>query len=1421
MTTIDQRIVEMQFNNQQFEKGVKTSMGTIDELKGSLNFDDASKSLDDLARRGNAFSLSGIADSVESIADKFGLLGAVGFTVIQNLTNQAMGFAAKVGGFLLEPLISGGERRAQQIQQAKFQFEGLGMDIEATMASALAAVKGTAYGLGDAAMVAAQMGASGMRAGEDMTRSLRAVAGVAAMTGRGYAEIGQIFTTVAGNGRLMGDQLNQLSYKGINAAAVLGKYLGKSEAAVREMVTKGKIDFKTFSAAMDGAFGQHAQDANKLFSGALANMQAALSRIGAEVQGVKLNSFRDILNALTPVIDKAHESMMPFINAINGMQTALSGLVVTNLTTFLNDPKKWEIIGLSMEVMAAALGNISKFGKAAGEAFQFIFPAKTTQDLLIVIWGLRDFLKNIEISTKVTNTFKYVLEVVLSIFKLMGSALGVVIDALQPMIWAFKEVFPDVRIIRIHELAVKISKLAESLQLSGDAAAKVKNIFKGVFSVVRGLGMVALTLVDCLISLAGGFAPLGGILLSVAGGLGAFIDKVREAIESTGIFNGVSEVFAATGSVINGLFTGLGIVLEWVSTLATKAASIFRDFFRGLADGFGGFNFEAFAAGINGILGGGALVMVLDILKKIREFASGEIKIVGLSDLFTTLQDGVNAFKDNQKSQVLLNIAKGVLILAAALFILASIEPERMASAITTMALLFAQLIGSLKLLTDVMDGSKMRTMVSVVATINGLATAILILAVAMKLLSTIDWNGIAKGVVAIAALTAILVVTAKILSKNKKTIIEGAGAFVLFAIAIDLLTVAVKALGELDWAVLSQGLVGIGILGLEIATFSKYVENSLTPKVGLSILLIAGALNLLAFAIEKLGTLDDNVLGKGLMGIAGVLAAVAIFSKVLGKTENVVATAWALVLVAGAILVIGQAIAQIGGLDQDTLVKGLFGLGAALLMLALGMKDMEASVGGAFAMVLVAGAITVISVALKTFSEMSWGGIIKSLAMLAGVFVILGIATAALTPLIVPMLGLAGAIALIGLGCALAGAGLLAISAGITALAASGVVGTTALIVMITALISMVPMFLQEVGRGIVMFLQVLASSSAAITQAVTKIILSVLESLILVVPKLVETIMVFLETFITAIVEFIPFLVNAGMLMLLGVLKGIADNIGQVTSTAIDIVVNFINAVASKLPDIIQAGFNFVISFINGLANAVRDNNKKVIKAVDNLLSAFVTAAVEWVQAGVGKIESVGKNIVEGFIQGVKNKISDMGSIAKKLGAALLGGIKKFLGIESPSKEMATVGEYSVMGLVGGLKKFAGLAAVEAKNVGRQTLDALSQAVSNVSDIIDGNLSLAPTIRPVVDLTDVEAGASKIGSLIGGSPGFKVKGAVEQASSIATGTQSSNDKTTTSTDNNISFVQNNYSPKELSRVDIYRQTKNQISTLKGLVNA
>ena len=292
-TVVDTRVVSMNYKGDDFVKGIMESDSQFERFKDRIaNSDDILKALD-------------------KITDKFSFLGIAGATAVAKLTSKVMDAGKNLYENTLGQIMSGGKARALNIEQAKFQFRGLGMDVEASMASAKEAVLGTAYGLDAAAKAASQLGASGIQAGEGMTDILKGIAGVAAMSNSSFEDISRIFTTAASNGKIMTMQLRQLSSRGLNASAALAKSLGKTEAEINDMVTKGKISFKMFSDAMSQTFGEHAKSANKTFEGSLSNMKAALSRIGANIFTPFLENAKNVFNFITPLIDKFNDALAP------------------------------------------------------------------------------------------------------------------------------------------------------------------------------------------------------------------------------------------------------------------------------------------------------------------------------------------------------------------------------------------------------------------------------------------------------------------------------------------------------------------------------------------------------------------------------------------------------------------------------------------------------------------------------------------------------------------------------------------------------------------------------------------------------------------------------------------------------------------------------------------------------------------------------------------------------------------------------------------------------------------------------------------------------------------------------------------------------------------------------------------------------
>lgn len=261
----------------------------------------------DTAARKSGTNLTG------TLGKAFGKIGKLGLGAIGTITGGITALAAK-GGF----------QRALNIENAQAKLKGLGHDansVSEIMNNALASVKGTAFGLGDAATVAASLSAAGIASGEQMTKVLKTVADTAQISGRSLTDIGTIFGSVAARGKLQGDDMLQLMSSGVPVLQMLAKHLNTTSEDVSDMVSKGKIDFQTFADSMQEGLGGAALAAGDTFSGALANVKAALSRLGEGPGKIALESLRKTFNAAIPAVDALSSQLTPFVEQLNGKLT--------------------------------------------------------------------------------------------------------------------------------------------------------------------------------------------------------------------------------------------------------------------------------------------------------------------------------------------------------------------------------------------------------------------------------------------------------------------------------------------------------------------------------------------------------------------------------------------------------------------------------------------------------------------------------------------------------------------------------------------------------------------------------------------------------------------------------------------------------------------------------------------------------------------------------------------------------------------------------------------------------------------------------------------------------------------------------------------------------------------------------------------
>lgn len=242
-----------------------------------------------------------------------GLSGALGKIAVP----LAIAGAAAVAGVGLAAgtALTKGLNRSLSIQDAQAKLTGLGHSgesVQAIMTNALDSVRGTAFGLGDAAGVAAGAVASGIEPGEKLTRVLKLTADAATIAGTDLNSMGSIFNKVAASGKLQGDVIAQLQDAGVPVLQFVAKQMGVTAGEAAKLASEGKVSFETFADAMEQGLGGAALSSGKTARGAFANLEAALGRFGAQFTTPLVEAAPAFFTALTGAIDLAAGAAAPF-----------------------------------------------------------------------------------------------------------------------------------------------------------------------------------------------------------------------------------------------------------------------------------------------------------------------------------------------------------------------------------------------------------------------------------------------------------------------------------------------------------------------------------------------------------------------------------------------------------------------------------------------------------------------------------------------------------------------------------------------------------------------------------------------------------------------------------------------------------------------------------------------------------------------------------------------------------------------------------------------------------------------------------------------------------------------------------------------------------------------------------------------------
>lgn len=1399
MSSVDNRIVNMQFDNKQFENGVQTTLSSLDKLKQGLNLTESAKNLTSLQDAGNKFSLSELSNSVELIASRFTTLGIIGVTALQNITNSAINAGKQlVKSLTIDPIKTGFTEYELKMNSVQTIMAGTGESL-AVVNKYLEELNEysdrTIYSFADMTQNIGKFTNAGVKL-DLAVSSIKGIANVAAVSGANANEAARAMYNFS-------QALSQGNVKLIDWKSIELANMGT--AAFKQQIIDTAVSMGTLTKASDGTI--------KTLKGTTVSTKDFMYTLDdlwftSDVLTTTLTKYTDETTDLGKSAIAAAQDVKTFTQMIGTMkEAAQSGWAQT-----------WEIV----------FGNFEE-GKTLWTEVNNVFGAiisSSADARNSLLKGWKELGGREDIIIAIKNAFNGLLSI------------------LKPIKEAFKEIFPATTSQQLYNFTLRLKELSENFKIGEETAKKIKDVFKGLFSVLNIGVLAASALIDGVMNLGYYFAPLSDLLLTIASAFGRFATNVRDAADNTNFFNDTISLFGKILKPIGDLFRsfveGFKNSVPLFINIATIIGQAFKVLSEKITESMKNTDFNA----VFDTLNAGLFSVILFAIKK---FIDNMSKILssskGLLDGLKSILDGVRgsleAWQSSLKAKTLLTIASALAILVASIIALSLVDPKKLTAALSAISILFLELMGSMSVFNKIVNNGGFTSVSKITISMIGLATAILLLSNAVRILGQLNWKQLTKGLGALGIILAELALFLK--SKNFKDIKPSTAlALVILAGAINLLALAVARLGNLSVKQIIKGIGSIGILLAELVLFSKLgggAKGMISISIGFMIL--SSSLLILAKAVKELGSMTKKELAKGMIAIASALTIIGVAMRLMPK--NMIANSVALLAISTSLVILSKAMETMSKMSSKEIIKSLIALGGAMLIIAVAVNVMKSALGGAAALLIVSASLAILAGVLKTLGSMSLEEIGKSLLAMAGAFVVIGLAAVVLGPIVPVILALAASIALLGVGILAIGAGMLAFSAGLTALSISGVAAAVALTAVFTALIGLIPLFFIKVAEGIIAFADIFIKGVPKIAAAVYAIVVGINDVLIKSIPLLLVTVVTFIQTILNKIVELLPQVIQTGIFIITSFMTAIRDNIYQVTVLGIEIILEFLNGISSKMEDIIQTALNVIITFIDGLAEAIRNNQERIRSAVWNLITSIVSAITSFfgdiikigkdlidqlvqsikdeVSAKWDEMVQIGKNVMEGLKQGVLDMASSVANAAKDVVRWAVDGVKNFLGIRSPSKLMTELGEYWDQGFINGLNNLTSKVRTAAVGVGETAMDGISSAISKVSEVINSDMDLNPVITPVIDLTNVEKGISTINGEFGKSRSLSLASAVSSKTSDLTASINGVLPNIPAQSPTYIFNQNNYSPTALSRIDIYRQTKNQFSTLKGLV--
>jgi tape measure domain-containing protein len=1294
-TTVDERVVEMRFDNKQFEQNIQTSLSSLDKLKKSLNLEGAAKGLETVNDAANKCSgnMSPLSNAVETVRVRFSALEVMAITALQNITNSALAAGKNlVSAFTIDPIKSGFEEYETQINAVQ--------TILANTSS-----KGTTL--------------------DQVNNALDELNHYADMTIYNFTEMTRNIGTFTAAGVDLDTSVAAI--KGIaNLAAVSGSNSQQASTAMYQLsqaLAAGTVKLQDWNSVVNaGMGGQVFQDALK--------ETAKVHGIAIDEMIKDEGSFRETLSKGWLTSDILTETLAKFTGDLNEDQLRTMGYTDDQIKSIME-------MGKTANDAATKVKTFTQLFDTLKEAAQ----SGWTQSWEIIVG---DFEEAKELLTEVSDTFSAVINAsadarnkMLQDWKDLGGRTMMIeavknvfeglVSVAKPVREAFNEIFPPMTGKQLAEITERIRDLTAKFKMGEESSKNLKNTFKGVFAVLDIVGQAFKAVAGGVGELIGLFLPAGNGVLSLTGSFGEYLVKLDETVKKTDVFgkavstvvdivkiaitfvktagekvkefgktagekfdfpgfelfhsflervnDRMAQIGDGAGKMKSGVivaFEMMGEALEkckflkvmealWtaVKVIAGGIADAVGTMMGTLAEKLGDADFSGVLDVLNSIAVGGIALSISKFLKSVTEPLEG---LNGVLEGVTGILDGVRgcfeAYQTNLKAGTLLKIGAAIALLAGSIVAISLIDSDKLSVSLGAITVLFANLLGAMAIFNKISSdtGKVSKACTAMIA----MSVAVSILAGALKKVSDLDWGELARGLVGIAGLTTIVVASSKAMASGQKQVMKGATSLIIFGAAIKILASACRDLSKLQWDELGRGLTGVGVLFAEIAVFLRVAKfNGKMLSTATGIVILAAAMKVLASACKDFGQMEWSKIGKGLAGIGGLLAELAVFTNLAGNAKHVMSTGVALiaigaamkifasavkdfgqlqldeigrgltamdgalaevaiavnlmpknmigigtglVIVGGALEIIANCMSKFGGMQWEEIGRGLTVMGGALAELAISLNFMKGTLGGSAALLVASGALAVLAPVLSILGALSWEAIAKGLISIAGAFTIIGVAGAVLTPLVPTILALSGAFALIGVGVLTIGAGLLAagtglsaLAIGFTALATAGAAGATAIVAALTVIVT-----------GI-------AGLIPAVLTKVGEGIIAICKVIAAGAPAIGEAVKAVVLTLIDVFVSCVPQLADGALQLVVGVLAALVTYTPQIVDLAFKFLIGILEGIASNLPSLIKAGVDVLVAFFAGIVDALRGiDTGALLKGIAGigLLSAIMLA-------------------------------------------------------------------------------------------------------------------------------------------------------------------------------------------------------------------